>query len=369
MQTLIPNVVVTRDGGYECYDTTVTAKDIARSFTHGLITIDPDRQRGRNTVTGRFVLKQEKIERWARELQEDRAIFGQLTWNFRPGESDLHFDPDPNDANHGTLVIREGAAYLPDSVHRHHAIRLAVESIGAGSSFDQNRRFSLRIWAVPREFENAIFYAMNTEHDKADSTRSKWLAQRNVAQLLAAEVVRSSPHLGERNIETVTNTLSARNPRLAAFNTIANGFEDAWDNIPDEAIGPVVQWFSSYWDRLVDVLPVLGRLSLPERQAARKDTLASSAIAIHGYIRLARRLYDHSIDLTVLDKLAEKHEEGGRLYEYFAWDNPEWQRRGVVIPAVNKAGRQSLTARNSHQSRRAMTEALVERLGVAEDVE
>jgi hypothetical protein len=365
MQTIIPNVVLTRDGGQDCYDTTVTARDIARSFTHGLIQIDSEHQRGRNSVTGKHVLKHDKVERWARELQDDRAIFGQLTWNFRPEDSDLHFDADPEDSNHGKLVIRDGTAYLPDSVHRHEAIRVAVESISAGSSFDPNRRFSLRIWTVPEEYENTIFYAMNMEHDKADATRSKWLAQKNTSQQLAAAVVRSSPLLGESNVETVTNSLSARNPRLAAFNTIANGFEDAWADIPDDKVDEVVDWFVRYWEKLVAVLPMLGKLPIADRQTARRESLASWAISIHGYIRLARLLYDENVDLTVLDKFAEKHEENGVIYDFFAWDNPEWQRRGVVVPAVNKAGKTSLTARNSHQSRRAMGEAFAQKLGLS----
>jgi hypothetical protein len=170
------------------------------------LAIDPEHQRGKNTVTGKSVLKEEKVKRWARELQEDTAIFGQLTWNFRPDESDVAFEADHENKNHGTLVIREGTATLPDSVHRHHAITRAVESVASGSSFHPDRRFSLRIWRVPVEFENTIFYAMNMEHDKADSTRSKWLAQKNIGQMIAREIVRRSPHLGEGNVETVTNT-------------------------------------------------------------------------------------------------------------------------------------------------------------------
>lgn len=364
MQTHIPNVVLTRDGGYDCYDTTVTAREIARSFTYGLITVDPDRQRGRNTVSGRQVLKRDKIERWARELQEDKAIFGQLTWNFRPGESDIEFQPDPNDPNRGTLVVRDCTAYLPDSVHRHDAIRLAVESVNAGSSFDPGRRFSLRIWLVPEEYENAIFYAMNVEHDKADATRSKWLSQKNVGQVLAAQVVRSSPHLGEDNVETVSNSLSKRNPRLAAFNTIANGFEASWGDFDGDQLPKITKWFCVYWDKLVDVLPELGKIPLSMRQEARGGSLSSWAIAIHGYIRLARRFYDEQRDLELLEALADKGEENGKAYDFFVWDNPEWQRRGIVVPTIDRQGKQRLTVRNSHQSRRAMEAALADKIGI-----
>lgn len=364
METRIPNVVVTRDGGHECWDTTVSARDITKALVHGLLEVDPDRQRGKHTVTGKYVVKDEKVERWARQLQADTAIFGQLTWNFRPESSDIDFEPDPSNPAHGTLIIRDGTGYLPDSVHRHYAIRRAVESVALGSSFNPERRFSLRIWKVPEEFENEIFYAMNMEHDKADATRSKWLAQKNVGQKIAVEVVRRSPHLGEANVETVTNTLSIKNPRLAAFNTLASGFEEEWADVGPEEIDQVVTWFVGFWDELVKVLPELGKLPLAQRQRSRKESLVAWAIAIQGYIRLARRFYNEGHDLSLLRHLKEPQVEPDGLYEFFAWKNPAFQRAGIIVPAVTKSGETKLTARNSHQTRRAMGEELAKKVSL-----
>jgi hypothetical protein len=365
METRIPNVVVTRDGGHDCWDTTITAREIARAFSHGLLNVDPQHQRGINSVTGKNVLKEDKIERWARELQDDKAIFGQLTWNFRPEESNITFEPaEAPNSGHGTLIIREGSAYLPDSVHRHHAVARAVASISAGSAFRPDRRFSLRIWHVPEAFENDIFYAMNMEHDKADATRSKWLAQKNIGQKIAREIVRRSPYLKEDNVETVTNTLSMKNSRLAAFNTLSSGFEEAWADIDQDDVEKVVIWFIEYWNKLVSVLPELNRLSLPQRQKSRRESLVSWAIAIQGYIRLARRFYDESHDLALLERLSETYTDGDASYKFFAWNNPLFQKAGIMVPTVNKAGQSKLTARNSHQTRRAMADVLAEKVGL-----
>ena len=307
------------------------------------------------------MMKTDKVERWTRELQEDKAIFGQLTWNFRPETAEVEFHPSDSDPAHGSLVI-DGTAYLPDSVHRHHAIREAVNSVAHGSSFDPDRRFSLRIWRVPEAYENDIFYAMNMEHDKADATRSKWLAQKNQGQKIAREFVRRSPHLGDGNVETVTNTLSIRNHRLAAFNTLASGFEEAWDDVDDT--DAAVEWLLQFWEKLAQVIPQLKKLPLAERQKARKNTIAGWAIAIQGYIRLARKIYDEGHDLSVLDKLGEPEVVDGKEMSFFSWGNPKFQRAGIIVPSVNKAGETKLTARNSHQTRRAMAEVLAEKLEI-----
>jgi hypothetical protein len=112
-------------------------------------------------------------------------------------------------------------------------------------------------------------------------------------------------------------------------------------------------------------LPQLKRLSLPQRQKSRKESMVGWAIAIQGYIRLARRFYDDGLDLSLLEKLAEKHQEAdGKSYNFFGWDNPIFQRAGIIVPSVNKKGESKLTARNSHQTRRAMADALAAKIGL-----
>src|SRR2546430_9858343 len=50
MKTTIDNVLVSHDYGGEVYDVTMTARDIHQMYKHGLLVIDPERQRGRNSV-------------------------------------------------------------------------------------------------------------------------------------------------------------------------------------------------------------------------------------------------------------------------------------------------------------------------------
>lgn len=351
MKTIIEPVLVSHDYGHEVYDVTMPARDIHQMYKHGLLIVDPEHQRGRNTVTGREVFKKEKVERWANQLLADKAVFGQLNWNFRPEATKAYYHREK-----GQFIIEFGSATLPDSAHRHRSIFLAVDSVARGSDFDLEMPFSVRIWCVPESEENDIFYGMNQEGDKADATRSKWLAQRNVGQKIASAVVRSSPYLTEANVETVTNTLSVKNPRLAGFNTFSVAFEEGWRDVPDDDVVQVVGWFVRFWDRLVAVRAELKRLPLPERQKTRRASIGVSALAIHGYVHLGRRFYTESLELDLLDALADD--------EYFALTNPAWQERGLVVPSINRAGVTVLQVRNSHQTRRAMAAALMEKVGL-----
>jgi len=357
LRTAISPVLVSHDFGYEVYDVTVTARDIHRMFTHGLIEIDDDRQRGRHSTTGKQIYKQEKVDRWTNQLLEDQAVFGQLTWNFRPEEADTEYSRDTNE-----FIIGGGVAKLPDSAHRHRSIVSAVESVAKGSNFDLEMPFSVRIWQVPAEVEKSIFYGMNQEGDKADATRSKYLMQRNSGQQLAREVVRRSSHLTEQNVETVSNTLSAKNPRLMAFNTFSVAFEGNFNDVSDAQHEEVANWFTTFWDKLVAVRPELGLQMLPRRQQVRQGLIVGSAIAIHGYVGLARRFYHEGLEFARLDALADPVETDGGPIDYFALANPEWQERGIVVPGQSKSGETTLTTRNAIQTRRAMVDALAHKV-------
>src|SRR5215208_824161 len=92
MQTRIRPVLVSHDKGEKVYDAVLSARDIHRMFANGLIRIDDELQRGRNTTTNKQVYKEAKVQRWTEQLLADEHVFGQLTWNFRPEETETYYD-------------------------------------------------------------------------------------------------------------------------------------------------------------------------------------------------------------------------------------------------------------------------------------
>ena len=70
-------------------------------------------------------------------------------------------------------------------------------------------------------------------------------------------------------------------------------------------------------------------------------------------------------DTGTAKKLAEKEKDAeGKPSNFFAWNNAEFQRAGIIVPAVNKKGVTKLTVRNSHQTRRAMADVLATKIGI-----
>lgn len=196
-----------------------------------------------------------------------------------------------------------------------------------------------------------------------DST-AKYAYSETKEQEVARRLVNGSAHLGQDNIEVLSNSVSASSHKLTAFNTISKAIETSWKGGPATAADVEAQtsWLISAWDSLVKVRPEFGKLSTPARQEQRKTSIASTAVAIYGLIGAMSTMYAEHVDPDLAFKClgAAEGEE-----DVFAWDNPIWSKAGVVTPTGTDSG--SLTTRNSFQSRRAATRALQEVMALRGD--
>src|SRR5207248_3233355 len=61
-------VMETFDYGNICYDTVLTAADIVTLMDADFVKNDPERQRGKNNISGLYMLKEERVNRWTRQL-------------------------------------------------------------------------------------------------------------------------------------------------------------------------------------------------------------------------------------------------------------------------------------------------------------
>jgi hypothetical protein len=340
----------------------MTAHDISQLFKTGFLKVDDERQRGVDSVTGKQVRDEEKVERWAEQLLKGEAYLGQLSWNFRKDETTLEYDEERR-----SLKIGAGAATIPDSSHRHMALLKAAESVNRGSSFRLGRKVSVRIYNVPAAEENRIFYAMNQEGKKSDPTRSKWL-HRLGATKIAGALAEQCPSLKD-NVDTIRDRLSKRNNRLCAFNTLSVAFETYWGDCnpeEEEAFKASVDYVVQFWNKLAGVRPELARLDIARRKRVRETLLVDSALAISAYVAIARKMQDQQIDLALLERLGEPVTvtvkstagEERREVDLFSRENPVWEQVGILVPSTKKGGLKAFTLRNARQTREAMLKAL-----------
>jgi hypothetical protein len=303
-----------------------------------------------------------KVNKWTSELLDNEAIIGNISIRLDPTKSkyDVWDDDESGQTN---LTITEGTLDCAvDSLSRIKAILQAADNpLG---SFKLDTRFQVRIWLLHDDLAKKVATIYNTRGDKVNDSTAKYAYSESKEQEVARRLVNGSEHLGQDNIEVLSNSVSASSHKLTAYNTISRALETSWKGGPVTAADVEAQssWLISAWDSLVKVRPEYGKLSTPARQAQRSKSIASTAVAIHGLIGAMSTMYAEHIDPEMAFKALGT--DNGKS-DVFAWENKIWSRAGVVTPTGSDSG--TMTTRNSFPARRAAIRVLQDIMGLSNE--
>ncbi|MCL3863003.1 DNA sulfur modification protein DndB [Actinotalea sp. K2] len=313
-----------------------------------------------------------KVEKWARELLANNAVIGNISVRLNPETS--MFDVVTDDEGVEILLLDRGELDCAvDSLSRIKSILLAAAS--PAQTFDLATRFQVRIWIANDEEAKRVAAVYNTRGDKVNDSAAKFAYSETPEQRVANLLMKSSRHLGQDNIEVLTNTVSASSHKLAAYNTLSQAIETFWQAEPvtEEDVREHAEWLKEAWDALVAVRPEFGRLTKAKRQELRGQSMAGTAVSIHGIVAVMYAMWRDGVDPATAFKALDATETvdvdlDGKAYtqevDYFSYENPVWQRIGILIPSPDKEGNERLTLRMSFQTRTAMGKELKTKMGL-----
>lgn len=351
------------DAGGVHYETVMTGAYIRDLVDSGLLkltgNIRPDHMEGQ-----RMKLKtKNKIDAWARELLQNDAVIGNISIRLDPKSSLWELDEEDGQTD---LVVDRGEFDCGiDSLSRIKAILKAAKS--PAGTFDQGTRFQVRIWIAERELANRVAMVYNTRGDKVNDSAAKYAYSETAEQRLARALMMDSSHLGQDNIEVLSNTVSASSHKLAAFNTLSQALETFWTGEPINEAEEKEQaaYLVAFWDALVAVRPEFGRLTKSQRQSYRGTSIAGTALSVHGVIAVASAMFEQEADPAGgLKPLAETVFVGGNPVDYFSYENPVWTEIGALVPSKDRSGAIKKTLRMSFQTRSAVANELQRQLGL-----
>jgi hypothetical protein len=382
---------VSSDGGEDVFELRTTVGEIASLHRAGYLevgNIRPDHAKITTARGERFKRTSDRQKRWTDQLSRGRGVLGNLSWNADPEKNEVDWDEEA-----GVLVVRgKGGRHprleTPDSATRHRAILDAVTA--PMPTVDEDRPVSVRLWLVPRRASDpeiltapAVFDSYNQDGKPVNATVAKHAYQRDSLEQLVHALVYASPHLGLDNVETIQNTVSRESSKLMAYNTIYTAFRDGYGQDVEDADlrDAELEWLTHYWDKLVESIPELGRVTLSKRKEYRRESIAGSATMIHAYVRLADHLRDEGADADHVSSLRdlkatlvtdglrtvvppgstepEPLHRAGETVGYFSPDNPLWAAIGVVVAKTRDDGSTAAEVRNAFQTRTAAAKALI----------
>ena len=337
-------VPVLRDGHRVKYVTSISAGLVCDLLESDKIRVDYDYQRGIKITYGKDGSEKRtpqvdtnRVEEITRKILENQLYGGALTWNLRTSEVEAEYD----EANQ-RLCVKSGSPTIPDSNHRHQAIRKAVlRAREIGLSFDEDAyEFPLIIEELDIPGESGLFHEYNQLGKPANPSRSRFINQASLHNRMASSVMEGSVLKG--NVEVVTNNLTRNTNKVMTFNTLAKGIEQGFKALDEVTFDNTCDFLVDFIDKLAAVRPEVGYLPISERLKIRETTIGDSGLIFLTYFRLAGDLQNNPDWSERLERLSSPYiardEDGKVKYEgdLMSRQNPLWQQAVLVARGNGK---------------------------------
>src|SRR5687767_10448825 len=113
------NVIFSSDGGEEVVEMAITAEELyelykAERLKIGNVRPDHDPKVNKKGEVVGYKKTPSRLDQWTEDLNRNRAILGNLTWNFDPNISEV--EPDEKRRQ---VTLKSGYITTPDSATRH----------------------------------------------------------------------------------------------------------------------------------------------------------------------------------------------------------------------------------------------------------
>ena len=348
-------IPVSRYGNRVKYVTSITAGLVYELLESEKIRVDYDYQRGVKITRGKDgsekrtpMVDSARVEDMARKILSDELYGGALTWNLRKSEVVAWYDQSTQ------CLSIEGCPTIPDSNHRHQAIKKAVGlARSRGLSFDENEyEFPLLIEELDVSGEAGLFYEYNQLGKPANPTRGRFINQAPLHNRLASSVMENSVLAG--NVELVSNNLTRNTNKVMTFNTLSKGIELGFKTLDEGNFDEVSDFLVEFVDHLAQVRREVAYLSISDRLKIRESSIGDSGMVFQAYFRLAGELRGYSDWRERLQLLGDPYihydEEGELEYQIedlMSRDNRIWRRTVLTETASGKVG--IANSRNSQE--------------------
>lgn len=356
---------VHRGGRISKYTTVVTMGRLAELLSRDHIWVDYDYQRGVKVSYNKDgsekrtpMVDRKRVDQISEKILENKLFGGCLTWNLRQKEVDYLYDMEAR-----TLHIFEGKPTIPDSNHRHQAIKKVADLVRTrGYNFDPDAYdFPLVIEVLDLDGERGLFYEYNQLGKPANPTRSRFINQADLHNSLATHVVESSVLKG--HVELVTNNISRNSTKIATFNTLAKGVEEGFADLDDSNYEETKQYLVAFFNHLATIRSEMGYLDISARKRIRETSIGDTALVVQAYVKLAGDLFKSSDWSDRLSKLAISYiHKDGWSGDLMSRDNPLWLD-GVLTPTTSG----SMSVTNRTQSKKYMHDSLRAIVGITTD--
>lgn len=272
--------------------TTVRMKEIGEIFPR--LSYDGEAQRGyleKNETKSPMIDKTHMNNIKSTILNGDN-IHGTLIWNIRRFEDieDLELEYYEYNQNKNELIIRGNTITLPDSAHRHFAIR-SIYKQDKDEEVLENEMV-LQIYSMTFEEEKDFFRTSN--NGKPIARNRKLYLSNDIKCQLLRDVIDNSDL--KNRVEFAKNHANSKN-KLIKFSTL---YDSLFDNsmvyknynINENNYDVLKNWLIKFYNELLSTREEFNFTNKKEKLELKKETMIVEEISWWGYAILAKKTQD-----------------------------------------------------------------------------
>jgi len=316
-------------GEIQYFTTLITVEEL--SELRDKITYDGEAQRGE--INGKPVIDQKHVNQIYEAFINGDSIRGHLTWNLRKSNDGINFTYNEDSCK---LVIKDKQMItIPDSAHRHEALKLIADNIDDESILSS--KFALDIFNISKIEEKELFYTINGKVKAPNKNRTLYLST-DIECKLIRDVVAQSKLDGR--IECVRNN-AYKDGKLTKFATL---YESLFGQhgvfgkklIDEGNYDEYLRWLIEFYNELLDSRNEFSLYHSDDKLKSKQDNMVLEEISWFGYALLAKefkedRKWKHKLHNFMNKKITV---EGGSPIDFLDKKYPMWHAT-VIKPKYN----------------------------------
>ena len=274
------------------YQVIIDGQELAEMWRDGVITYNPEIQRGTKVKRGKdnsevevAVYSKANVKKIYTSMMSGQYFTDMITLNvLENGNEKIELDDEGNLNVNGEINISDGQ-------HRIRALATILESNDKGNTaIDLTElKFPIKITHYDVQTAQQQFHQFS-QGLKISSSRAEYFNQTGLANIIVRELMKNSDLAGR--VEVVRNSIPKKDERhIVTFATMVNAIDLVYKDLETRVQAmELAKYLSEFFDELINLIPELHNY---EKRAKSKETsLIAENFMFYGYVAISKVLRD-----------------------------------------------------------------------------
>jgi len=273
------------------YQTAIAGDELARLWKNGIITYNPEIQRGakvkfdkENNEIEEAIYSKANVRKIYESIKSEQYYPDLITLNIlKDGESIVSLDKKGN-------LEADGQINIADGQHRLRALSMLADVTEDDEKVDLSKlKFPVKITNFNTVQAQQQFYQFS-QGLKISSSRAEYFNQKDFANIVVKKLIEEGKVL-DGKVEVVKNIINKKETEhIVSFATLVNAIKMSYLIDDEQEAEELAVYLNEFFDELINVVPELNDYN--KRLESKDTSLAGENFAFYGYVAVSKVLFE-----------------------------------------------------------------------------